>query len=113
MPWVSYRELRRIERERREAIQRAESAEKWSRGLVNSMLTARGHSGVFVTPTPEKHYASQPVLPETIQGWTKDEFVTQLTSDGTYKSQAEANEAWQAAQATGRFPYQQEEEFLT
>lgn len=110
--WITRRELRRIERERREALARAESAEKWSRGLVNSVLTARGHSGVPVAAPSEKHYTSPPALPATVQGWTQDEFIDQLTSDGTYKSRGEATEAWQAAQKTGRFAYQDGEEFL-
>lgn len=114
MPWISYRELRRIERDRREAIVRADVAEKWSRGLVNSVLTAHGHSGVpLPDPSSEKHYTSPPALPAVVQGWTQDEFVNQLTADGTYKSQGEALEAWHAAQKTGKFPYQNGEEFLT
>lgn len=111
---ISYRELRRLERERREAMARAESAEKWSRGLVNSLLTARSHQGVpIAAPLPEKHYTPSPTLPDTVQGWTKDEFVTQLTADGTYKSQAEALEAWKSAQVTGKFPYQNDDEFVS
>lgn len=114
MPWVSYRELRRIERERREAIQRAGSAERWSRGLVNSFLTGNGKQGVpLSTPTTENHQTPGPVLPDEVQGWTKDEFVDQLTSDGTYKTRADALEAWADAQKTGKFPYQQDEEYLT
>ena len=114
MPWVSYRELRRMERERREAQSRADAAEQWSRGLVNSMLTSTGRYGVPVaTPSPEKRYTPPPVLPAIVQGWTQDEFIDQLTSDGTYKSRGEALEAWNAAQKTGRFPYQNGDEFLT
>lgn len=113
MPFVTYRELRRIERERRDAITRADAAEKWSRGLVNSILTSRGQTGVPL-PTPhEKHYTPPPELPKVIQGWTQDDFVDQLTADGTYKSRGEALEAWQAAQRTGKFPYQNGDEFLS
>lgn len=114
MPWVSYRELRRIERDRREAVARADAAERWSRGLVNSFLTSQGHNGVPIEPSPlERHYTPPPALPDTVQGWTQDEFVDALTADGTYKSRGEALEAWHAAQKTGRFPYQNNEEFLS
>lgn len=113
MPWVSYRELRRIERERASAESRADAAEKWSRGLVNSFLTANGHHGVpIAAPPSEKHYTPPPALPDTVQGWTQDEFISQLTADGTYKSPGEALEAWHAAQKTGKFAYQNGEEFL-
>ncbi len=111
--WVSYRELRRIERERRDAVARADAAEKWSRGLVNSFLTSRGQSGVPLPAPSEKHYTPSPVLPATVQGWTQDEFIDQLTTDGTYKSRGEAIEAWQSVQKTGKFPYQNNDEFLT
>jgi hypothetical protein len=114
LSWVSYRELRRITRELSEAKSRADAAEKWSRGLVNSLLTSRGQHGVELpSPASEKRYTPPPALPSTVQGWTQDEFVDHRTADGTYKSQSEALEAWQAAQKTGRFPYQNGEEFLS
>lgn len=113
MPWVSYRELRRMERERREAVSRADAAEKFSRGVMNSGLTSKGQSGVPIPdPSSEKHYTPPPVLPKTVQGWTQDEFIDVLMGDGTCKSRGEALEAWHAAQKTGRFPYQNGEEFL-
>jgi hypothetical protein len=114
LPFVSYRELRRIERDRREAVARADAAERWSRGLVNSFLTSKGQLGVpLPAPPSEKHYTPPPALPDTVQGWTQDEFVDTLTADGTYKSRGEAIEAWQSAQKTGKFPYQNNEEFLS
>lgn len=113
MPWVSRRELRRMERERREAITRADAAERFSRGLVNSVLTSNGHHGVELpAPKAVMHYTPPPVLPEAVQGWTQDEFIDVLMADGTCKSRGEALEAWKAAQKTGRFPYQNGEEFL-
>ena len=113
MPWVGYRELRRIERERREAVKRAEASEAWAKGLVNSILTAKGHAGVPVAAPETKHYTPPPMLPDVVQGWTQEEFIDTLTADGTYKSRGEAIEAWQRAQRTGKFPYQSDEEFLS
>lgn len=112
--WLSRQEWRRHCRELAKAEARANASEKWAKGLVNSILTSRGQQGVpIVAPTTEKHYTPSPVLPDTVQGWTKDEFVAQLTADGTYKSQAEALEAWKSAQATGKFPYQDDGEFVS
>jgi len=114
LPWVTFRELRRIERERTNAESRADSAEKYSRALVNSFLTAKGQQGVAIEPSPsEKHFTPSPALPATVQGWTQEEFVDTLTADGTYKSRGEALEAWKSVQTTGKFPYQNGEEFLT
>lgn len=103
-----------MERERREAITRADASEQWARGLVNSFLTSNGQHGVPVSAPPsKKHYTPPPALPDAVQGWTQDEFIDVLMADGTCKSRGEALEAWKAAQKSGRFPYQQSEEYLT
>lgn len=100
-------------RELAKAERRADAMETWARGLVNSVLTARGHSGVSLpaSPTAESRYTPPPMLPDIVQGWTQDEFIDLLTSEG--KSRGEAIEEWKAAQTTGKFPYQKDEEFLT
>lgn len=109
--WVSRQEWRRHCRELSEAKFRANAAEDWSRGLVNSILTSKGQSGVPLPVVPsEKHYTPSPVLPASVQGWTQEEFVEQLTLEG--QTRAEALEAWSEAQKTGRFPYQREEEYV-
>ena len=109
--WVSRRELRRIARELRQAEQRADSAERWGRELVNSVLTARGHAGVPVAPVSEKIYTPTPLLPERVQGWSQEEFIDLLVSEG--KTRAEALETWKTSQSTGKLPYQKDEEYVT
>lgn len=100
------RELRRAER-------RADSAELFSRELINRWLTNQGCFGI----SRESVQASNPNAPppvattakaEVVNGVTEDEFIEDMVEAGM--DEATARSRWKQAKSYNLLPYQTEGE---
>lgn len=103
--WISRREWRRHVRELRKAERRAENAEYRFHELVNRHLTRQGSMGIPREPeaaAPQQSAVTSKA--ETVSGWTEEEYVEQLVSEGMVEGDARAS--WKRVKEVGLLPYQ-------